>query len=96
MRQWNLVSFMVPPLAASQGPSSLPPGAPGPACLPLPTPLLQPLPFSAQGVTRSHWRDRPMDLITGMGKVMVRHMPCSHPATSQGGVASSRPPSGLA
>ena len=49
MGQWILVSFMVLPLSASQGCSSLAPGAPGLVCLPLPTPVWQPLSFSAQG-----------------------------------------------
>ena len=60
MGQWILVSFTVLPLAASQGCSSLAPGAPGLACLPLPTSVWQPLPSSAQGVSleeQSHGPD---------------------------------------
>ena len=55
MGQWILVSFMVLPLSASQGCSSLAPGAPGLVCLPLPTPVWQPLSFSAQGFSLEVW-----------------------------------------
>lgn len=93
MGQWILVSFTVLPLAASQGCSSLAPGA---QALPAyPSPLLSGnhchlLPRG------SHWRNSPMDLITGMGRVMVRHILPSCPRTSQGAAATSCPLSGLA
>lgn len=44
----------------------------------------------------SHWRNTPEDLISGMGRVMVRHIFPSCPRTSQGAAATSCPPSGLA
>ena len=44
----------------------------------------------------SHWRYSPVDLITGLGRVMVRHILPSCPRRSQGAAATSCPPSGLA